>query len=80
MNLKNISAGDFVKALEKDGFALRRQKGSHRTYKHPVTDRQVTLSYHHSGYILRTGILNSLIEDAGWTENDLLRLKLNRKG
>jgi len=29
MNLKNISAGDFVKALEKDGFALRRQKGSH---------------------------------------------------
>lgn len=71
MSLKNITAGNFVKALEKDGFVLRRKDGSHRIYKHPVTKRQVTLSYHRSSYTLRTGILNDLIKDAGWTEDDL---------
>jgi predicted RNA binding protein YcfA (HicA-like mRNA interferase family) len=80
MSLRNITAGKFVKALEKDGFILRRQEGSHKVYTHPITGCQVTLSYHHSGYTLRSGILNSLIKQIGWTENDLIRLKLMRKG
>jgi len=80
MTIKNITVGKFVRALEKDGFVLRRHEGGHRTYKHPTTGKQVTLTYHRSGYTLRTGILHSLIKKVGWTEDDLIRLNLMRKG
>ena len=77
--LKNITVEKFVRALERDGFVLKRKEGSHRTYKNLETGRRVTISYHHSGDTIRTGTLNSLIIDAGWTEDDLIRLKLMRK-
>jgi predicted RNA binding protein YcfA (HicA-like mRNA interferase family) len=78
--IKNITAMEFIKALEKDGFVLKRQKGSHRIYVKTENGRQVVLAYHHSGESLRTGTLSNLINDAGWTEDDLIRLKLIRKG
>jgi len=79
MTLRNISVGKFVKALERDGFILQRKEGSHRTYKHPVTGNRVTLAYHGSGDTIRIGTLKGLIKDTGWTEDDLIRLRLLRK-
>jgi predicted RNA binding protein YcfA (HicA-like mRNA interferase family) len=78
--LKNITVEKFIRALERDGFVLKRTSGSHRTYKNSVTGQRVTLSYHHSGDTIRIGTLNSLITDAGWTEDDLIRLELIRRG
>jgi predicted RNA binding protein YcfA (HicA-like mRNA interferase family) len=77
--LKNITVEKFIRALERDGFVLKRTAGSHRTYKNSVTGRRVTLSYHHSGDTIRIGTLSSLINDAGWTKDDLIRLELIRR-
>ena len=78
--LKNITARSLIRALEKDGFILKRQKGSHRIYKHPDRGNWVSVPYHHSAQTLPTGFLHGLIEDAGWTDDDLIRLRLQRKG
>ena len=77
--LRNIAVIDFIKALERDGFVLKRQHGSHKIYIKPETGKQVVIAYHHASESLRIGILNNLIKDAGWTEDDLVRLKLMRK-
>jgi hypothetical protein len=34
----------------------------------------------HQGETFTKGILDALIDDAGWTDDDLIRLKLMRKG
>jgi predicted RNA binding protein YcfA (HicA-like mRNA interferase family) len=76
--LKNITAREFVRALERDGFIFKRQKGSHKIYKHPESGNWVSVPYHPGGTFTK-GILGGLIDDAGWTEDDLVRLKLMRK-
>jgi predicted RNA binding protein YcfA (HicA-like mRNA interferase family) len=78
--LKNITARSFIRALERDGFAFKSQRGSHRIYKHPQRGNWVSVPYHHSGETLRKNLLSGLIADAGWTEEDLIRLKLMRRG
>jgi predicted RNA binding protein YcfA (HicA-like mRNA interferase family) len=76
--LRSISARQLASALEKDGFRLQRQKGSHRHYRHP-DGRRVTLSFHHSSDTFRRGTLHSIIEiQAQWTVDDLRRLGLMR--
>ncbi len=77
-NLKNITARGFVRALERDGFIFKRQKGSHKIYKHPIRGNWVSVPYHPGGTFTK-GTLDGLIDDAGWTEDDLVRLKLMKK-
>jgi predicted RNA binding protein YcfA (HicA-like mRNA interferase family) len=76
--LKNTTAIKFIRALERDGFIFKRQKGSHRIYKHPQRGNWVSVPYH-PGDTFTMGILNGLIDDAGWTKDDLIRLKLTRE-
>lgn len=76
--LRNITAREFVRALERDGFIFKRQKGSHKIYKHPERGNWVSVPYHPGGTFTK-GILGGLIDDAGWTEDDLIRLKLMKK-
>jgi predicted RNA binding protein YcfA (HicA-like mRNA interferase family) len=78
--LKNVTVREFIRALEKDGFEFKRQRGSHKVYFHPERNRQVLIAYHHSSETILSGMLHDLIDDAGWTEDDLIRLKLMRKG
>jgi predicted RNA binding protein YcfA (HicA-like mRNA interferase family) len=78
--LKNVKVRRFIKALKRGGFVLKRQHGSHRIYVHPQKGRQVIVPYHHSSETIPIGLMRSLIEDAGWTEDDLVLLKLMRKG
>jgi predicted RNA binding protein YcfA (HicA-like mRNA interferase family) len=76
--LRSITARQLASALSADGFALHRQKGSHRHYRHS-DGRRVTLSFHHSGDTFPVGTLRSIIEiQARWTEHDLQRLGLSR--
>jgi predicted RNA binding protein YcfA (HicA-like mRNA interferase family) len=72
---RNVTARKFVRALLRDGFVFVRQKGSHQTYRHP-DGRTVTVVFHRSGETFRPGTLKDMIGDAGWTEDDLRRLKL----
>ena len=74
--LRSLTARRLIAALGADGFALHRQKGSHRHYKH-VDGRRVTVSFHHASDTFRPGTLQSMIEkQAHWTANDLRRLDL----
>jgi len=42
---------------------------------HPIKGR-VTVSFHHPGDTFPLGTLKGIIQDAGWTEDDLKRLRL----
>lgn len=74
--LRSLTARQLVAAMERDGFILVRQSGSHRHYKH-VDGRRVTLTFHHSSDTFRPKTLRSMIEgQARWTWEDLKRLRL----
>lgn len=74
--IRSLTARQLASALQADGFALQRQKGSHRHYRHS-DGRRVTLSFHHSSDTFPRGTLRSIIEiQARWTQDDLRRLGL----
>ena len=74
--LRSVTARRISAALERDGFVLARQAGSHRHYKH-ADGRRVTLSFHHSSDTFRPKTLRSMIEtQTRWTWEDLKRLQL----
>lgn len=78
---KNITARVFIRALEQDGYVFKRKsKSGHRIYKHVETGRRISVPYHHSGRTYPPGTLSRLIKATGWTDEDLVRLKLTRKG
>ncbi len=74
--LRSITAREVVVALGRDGFALRRTKGSHRRYAH-ADGRRVTVSYHKESDTFPPKTLRTMVEEqARWTEGDLQRLGL----
>ena len=60
--LPRITAKDIIRILEKKGFVLARQSGSHRIYRNDKGKR-VTVPYH-SGKILHPKLLKSILADA----------------
>jgi predicted RNA binding protein YcfA (HicA-like mRNA interferase family) len=75
--LRSITAREIANALLRDGFKLIRQKGSHQRYVH-ADGRRVTLTFHSSGDTFEIKTLRSMVEQAHWNEQDLLRLQLIR--
>jgi predicted RNA binding protein YcfA (HicA-like mRNA interferase family) len=74
--LRSVKARELAAALIADGFVLRRQRGSHRRYRHP-DGRCVTLTFHHASDTYPLPTLRSIIErQARWTEDDVQRLGL----
>jgi predicted RNA binding protein YcfA (HicA-like mRNA interferase family) len=67
---RGISARQFVRALEADGFVLQRIRGSHRIY------RRVVVAYHALSDTFPVGTLRGMLADAGWRDEDLQRLGL----
>lgn len=70
--LPRISAAEAVRVLEKAGFFLARQSGSHRIFKN-AEGRRVTVPYH-SGKELHPKILKSILRDADLTVKEFLEL------
>ena len=77
--VRALTADEIIRALLADGFLLRKGSGgSHRRYQHQ-DGRRVTVAYHGSNTTFVPKTLRSMIEEqAGWTEDDLKRLKLIR--
>lgn len=74
--LRSLTVNRLIRALERDGFRLHRQRGSHRRYIHG-DGRRVTVPYHSSGSALLPKTLRSIIGvQAQWMESDLHRLGL----
>jgi predicted RNA binding protein YcfA (HicA-like mRNA interferase family) len=69
--LPRITAKAIIKVLEKNGFVLARQSGSHKIYINPV-GRRVTVPYH-AGKTLHPKLVKSILADAGWATEDLIR-------
>jgi predicted RNA binding protein YcfA (HicA-like mRNA interferase family) len=61
--LPRLTAREIITVLEKVGFSLARQSGSHMIYKNP-TGKRVTVPFHGSK-ILHPKVLRSILRDAG---------------
>ena len=72
---RGLKARHFIRALEADGFALQRVRGSHRIYRH-ADGRRVVVAYHGLNDTFPIGTLRAMIADAGWQDADLQRLGL----
>lgn len=73
--LKNTTADELLSALVKDGFVLDTKVRTERVYRHP-DGRRVSIHYHTGNKCYRRGLLKSLLEDTGWSEADMRRLKV----
>jgi len=67
--LPRVTADEIIRVLEKLGFFLSRQSGSHKIYKNKQ-GRRVTVPYH-SGDVLHPKILKSILKDADLTIDHL---------
>lgn len=63
--IPRVTAKDVVRVIEKAGFTLSRQSGSHRIFKNHEGKR-ITVPMH-SGKILHPKILKSILTDAELT-------------
>jgi predicted RNA binding protein YcfA (HicA-like mRNA interferase family) len=72
--IKNKTADDLISALERDGALLDTCHGSARVYRYP-DGRRADIHYH-PGKTYGPKLLKALVEDIGWNERDLKRLKL----
>ena len=68
--LPALTAKKLIKALEKIGFELDHQTGSHRIYYHPRTARKAVIPYHVKD--LPKGTLLSIIKQSGITKEELI--------
>lgn len=72
--LKNKTADEIIRALLKDGFVLDEHVKTERIYIHPG-GRRVSIHYHKSSQCYGKGLLKDLLEDIGWSEGEMRRLK-----
>lgn len=56
---------EIIKLIEKDGWYLVAQKGSHRQYKHEIKPGRVTVPDHGQHKDLAKGTENSILKQAG---------------
>ena len=59
-----MKARDIIKIIERDGWYLVRQKGSHKQYKHPTKKGLVTIAAHKMSDEIAPGTLNSIYKQA----------------
>ena len=71
-HLPMLKAEQVIHALEKAGFEVVRQRGSHVRLRHG-DGRAVTVPTH-SGQDIGRGLLRKILRDADLTPEDLLRL------
>lgn len=77
MKLKPVSPERVIKALEKLGFEVARQRGSHVFLKH--SDGRATVVPVHKGEDIGRGLLRKIIRDAKLTREEFLRLVEKRR-
>lgn len=81
--LKNLSKGDFISALERDGWVWEKRSGSSGSIRlfikfdpqgKPL--KRIEIHFHHSSDTMRPSLLKGLLTDTGWATTDMRRLKL----
>jgi predicted RNA binding protein YcfA (HicA-like mRNA interferase family) len=74
--LKNITADELIRALERDDWVRDIGVGAELIYR--SNDGRIVSIHYHPRKTYGPGLLKGLLEDIGWTEEDLRRLKLVR--
>ncbi len=69
--LPSISGRDCIRALERAGFRVRRQEGSHVVIRRDVPFAQVVVPDHH---VLDRGTLRAIIRQAGLGVDEFVAL------
>ena len=67
--LPSLKPKDVVRLLEKEGFELKRIKGSHHFFVHPLTKKITTVPMHTKD--LPKGTLTAILRQAGINKEDL---------
>lgn len=70
--LPRVTADQVISAIQKIGFKLSRQTGSHKIFKNQKGKR-ITVPYH-SGKIIHPKVLISIINDAELTVEEFIEL------
>ena len=70
--LPGVRAKEIIKALEKAGFEVQRQNGSHTSMRHPLIGLTTTVPVHQSE--LPRWLLKKIIKDAGLSEDEFRQL------
>ena len=70
--LPKVTADEIIRVLEKAGFTLVRQSGSHKIYRSSAGKR-ATVPYH-KGKILHPKVLASILKDANLSREDFQNL------
>ena len=70
-SIPNVRARDAIRAFEKHGFAVVRQKGSHVIMKRPGWPFNLSIP-DHRGKSLPMGTLSSLIDASGLTVEEFI--------
>ena len=70
--LPRVTAAEVIRVLERLGFRLSRQSGSHKIYKNPEGKR-VTVPFH-PGRVLHPKVLKSILRDAGLSVEEFIEL------
>jgi len=73
--LRNVTAREWIRALESDRFRARKNKGSHHLYQHP-DGRRVLIVYHKLSETFGPKTIKQIQQSAKWVESDLRRLRL----
>lgn len=74
--LKNVTVEDLIRALKKDSFRLDTSHGAQQVYYRESDNRRVVIHYHPKKTYRSASLLKGLIEDIGWSPQDMKRLKL----
>lgn len=56
---------DLIQLLERDGWVMASQRGSHRKYKHPEKKGRVIVPFTRGGKDVPPGTLSSVLKQAG---------------
>lgn len=72
--LKNLTADHVVQALKKDGWILDETSGAIHVYRKP-DGKRVSIHYH-PRKTYGPKLLKNLLDDIGWSESDMKKLKL----
>jgi predicted RNA binding protein YcfA (HicA-like mRNA interferase family) len=62
---------DLIRVLEKKGWRVVRQRGSHRQYKNTLKPGVVTIACHQLSDEIAPGTLGSILKQAGLNRSDL---------
>lgn len=68
--LPQVTSKEIIRALERLGFVVRRQTGSHIILRHPVSQAIATVPFHNRD--IKRGLLFGIIKQAGITQQDFL--------